>query len=1572
MKKDFSICDKYLHPDHDACGISARFRTGEFAKPGSFGVLRRVLQDLSHLQDRGGMVQSDAGIDGDGAGIMTTIPRAMVEEDLTHEGLNPGLAAGVGWGVAFLPKSQRVQTHFFRRLKAVLAAERLTYLYHRAVPTNPSALGPAAARAEPDIFRIGVLVQSATLCEERMYRAKIRLEEEFPEIHFPSFSSTTVVYKVMGVAETLPRYYPELRNSRFKTRFAIGHVRMSTNTRPLHKLAHPFALICHNGEVNTIERLIASAEALGVPLPRGASDTAVLDRILESFINDFGLSPISAFRILFNVGSRNLRSLPQPLQSELEYFRRAFGFLVQGPVAVVGAYGQTGFAFVDHMSLRPLWIGRAEKEITITSERGVVEFGTNEEDARPIAGGEAVFLDLRSGEPRVLTSSEVGDAVHVDALRMGLDASGVEKTLVACSFVSHLSSEAILTTARIDPRDRRPPPSALGFTDEDVDVISAQAQSGAEPLGSVGLTPDPLAALDSRGPGARRNVADYILETVAVVTNPSIDSVREGTYFSLDTLLGPKPSLRRFSTVRKQVWLDSPILYREDLRSLRSLLKSTTDLRVVRVRADFQRGESQAGALRRLREMVRDAVVRQEANILILDSEEIDHFPLDPHLAAAAAIQELSETEAERGGTPRRRSSPTPAIGEGTESDPVDDGAESESLFRTVSLIMSSPRVRNLHDIVLLLGLGVSAVCPTRMERLALESLRPALKEIAPQKRLTNLKKALVEGIKKVMSTMGIYELEGYGRIFAGIGLSDEIAHLLGIVNYLGGSTEGLTLDLWSEWEQARFTQISTDRINKTPLQWSGRLRRVIEEIAAGQTGYGTYETAMAEYRSTSDAGKGPFSVRHLLPLRRPTDERIPMEPSSVILSVGDHGSPIFFAAMSFGASNLTAFTSYISAAKDLDILCVNGEGGEPEFLRGPKFRKWRSQQIASGRFGVDTDILCDASWISIKIGQGAKPGEGGMLRGIKVTAAVAATRHCKAGVDLISPANNHDLYSIEDLIPTLIQELRTVNPEIKVEVKVPAIPNLGNIVAGLAKEGHPDAICISGFEGGTGGARRHSMRWVGFPVEISLAEAHRTLTELGLRDRVELRVDGGIKTAEEVLTLIALGADRVGFGTLPMAVIGCIYCAQCSTVKCPTGITSPWMTPEEAESHGVKIYEARELDRATAGLVTFFSGMNEYLRRRLAEVNIGSVRVLRGRTDLLSAPASSAAGQTRTTASMTPYQLRLEDMLTPISSAMSGRNRGAPARIVRGRLFTATTEEHRLIFCDEIRKRQGSNGNGSAKKSAPLELRLVEPLSNTDRSIGTSLSGEIARRRARRGAFGEDIQDVIRRVEIAPRDACIPGNGLGAFNYDRVAIRIHGGAQDGTAKSLTGGRIEIMPGENFMGKLVDGSIGKSAAYGAIGGTLIVAGPYADSRFGIRLSGADLIHLGEAPAAIRDDLGEINARANLKGFAFEYMFSGRGLILGDPGLDLAAGIKGGVIYCHLDPEKRLTPDAIRRRLGVGASMAGIEAPDEENLRELFASATEAIEGHLPEKVKFLAYLSGHLRERFVKVIQAET
>ncbi|MBI4177946.1 hypothetical protein HY522_00800 [bacterium] len=1568
MRRDFSLPGKYLEPGHAACGIAARFRTGDLAAPGSFGVLRRVLHDLANLQDRGGMIQSDAGVDGDGAGVMTTIPRALVEEDLGHEGLNASLASSVGWGIVFLPKSQRVQNQFLRRLKVVLAEEQLSYLYHRPVPTNPAALGPAAARTEPDILRIGVIVRSATEADKKMYRAKVRIEKEFPDVHFPSFSSTSVVYKVMGVAETLPRYFPELRNSRFKTRYAIGHVRMSTNTRPLHKLAHPFPMLCHNGEVNTIERLIATAESLGVPLPRGGSDTAVLDRILEAFIADFGYSPVTAFRILFNVGSRNLPGLPQPLRSELEYFRRAFGFLVQGPVAVTGSYGQTAYAFVDHMSLRPLWIGRAEKEIFLTSERGVVEFGTSEEDPRPIAGGEAVFIDL-SGDPRVMTHADVAAAIHADAVRVGMDPSTVEKTLVSCSFVSHLSLENNPASRENPPREM--PLSTLGFTDEDLDLILQKAQTAVEPLGSVGLTPDPLAALDHRGSSARRNVADYILETVAVVTNPSIDSVREGTYFSIETLLGPNPGLRTFSPEVRQVRLTSPVLFREDLRSLKSLL-STAHLNVARVKADFQAGESQATALRRLRDAVRDAVREKKTDILILDSETIDGFPLDPHLAASAAIRELSENETadsptDRGTPASGSAAPRPSASGGPASPtPAGRGMDRPSLFRRVSIIVESPRVRNLHDIVLLLGLGVSAVCPTRLEQLVLDSQRPGLKDVSPQNRLSNLKKAMEEGLKKVMSTMGIYELEGYGRIFAAIGLSDELAQLLGIISYLGGATEGLTLEQWSEWEQARFTTPPPEKINKMPLHWSGKIRRVIEEVASGKSSYEEYENAMMDYRSLAENGKGPFSVRHLLTLRMP-DEHIPLAPDSVDMSVGEHASPVFFAAMSFGASNLTSFTSYLYAARELDILCVNGEGGEPEHLRGEKFRKWRSQQIASGRFGIDTEILADASWISIKIGQGAKPGEGGMLRGIKVTPAVAATRHCKPGIDLISPANNHDLYSIEDLIPTLIQELRTVNPDVKVEVKVPAIPNLGNIVSGLAKEGHPDAICISGFEGGTGGARRHSMRWVGFPAEIALAEAHRSLVELGLRDRVELRVDGGIKTADELLTLIALGADRVGFGTLPMAVIGCIYCTQCSTVKCPTGITSPWMTQDEAVTHGVKVYEARELDRATNALVTFFKGLNGHVRRRLALLNVPSVRALRGRTDLLSATQING-------------NLRLVDMLAPVSadSEISRRNAASAWRVIRGRMFTATTENHRQIFSEEIRRRadrpassarivtaDSRRGGNGGKKSPGIELRLIEPLSNTDRSVGTSVSGELARLRLR----NPDALDAVRRVEIAPRDACIPGNGLAAFNYDRVHVRINGGAQDGTAKSLTGGRVEILPGENFMGKLVDGSIGKSAAYGAIGGCLIVDGPYADSRLGIRLSGADLIHLGEVKEPLTDELGEINSRANLKGFAFEYMFSGRGLILGDPGLDLAAGIKGGTIYCHVDPEKNLTKEAIRRRLGIGAAVADIEDSDELHIRELITLSCEAIEGHAPEKAKRLRNLLGHWRDRFVKVIQ---
>lgn len=1494
--------DQYSPKEHGSCGLVARFRKDTLGgQGGTYGVLRRTLDSMSCLQQRGGSIQTDRGTDGDGAGVMTGIPPQIVAEDLERAGLNRSLAPVTGLGVFFLMPGgpgNRIQ-----KIEEVLRDKGLDVLYNRLVPTQPKALGPQASERQPRVVRFGILFRDDQQMEKELLAARVQIEQEIQDTHVVSLSRDSLVYKVMGTGKTLKRFYPELQNSGFKTRFAIGHIRMSTNTQPDFRLAHPYSLLVHNGEINTIDQLIRRARAMGIPLPKHPSDSMVVDRVMHWLIAHAGCSLATAYRMVVPLVDNEIERLPDRERRLHSRLKMPFGNLGQGPAGIIARHENEALIASDAMSLRPLWFGETEKEFYVTSERGSINFLKNEMSPRPLAGGETVILDLE--EQEVWDRERLNDRLERDVRRLFQgDHRGDEQSLTESSHEFSVD----------DPEpDYEPVPSraenrALGLNKDDLQVIRHMADTGEEPLGSVGYHPGPIApAADPE----EKLIADYCLENVAVITNPALDADRESRYFSLRVRFGDRGNFGRVQ--QAPCWeLPSPLVSTDQKEHLLDEFREH-DTTVCEISLVRKSDESLKQACRR----IEGEAGKGEGFQIIHAHDQESGGLLDPALGVAALVRGL------------RRA-----------------GRREDS-----RILLESRRLRNLHDVMIVYGLGAELVCPVLIQqhamdlsraknedgkRIQTDELDENEKKNLRFRRLRNTFKALKKGMKKVISTMGIHEIEGYGRIFSAIGLSDSLLEYLEIDGYLAGEKGGL------DWE--RLEAVERDREEKreqdegypgrSTKPWTAKIRNVINEIADGDRPYTDYEQAQEEYNRET-----PTAIRHCLEL--PEQVESPVEPQQVSLERDGLSAPLVFSAMSYGSQNLISHTSYAEAARRLDFLSLNGEGGEPPHLRSRPFAS-RGQQIASARFGIDTDLIANSQFVQIKVGQGAKPGEGGMLRGVKVNPHIARTRSTPAFTDLISPANNHDFYSIEDLIPTLINELKAVNPEIKVDVKVPAIPNLARIITGLAKEGHPDSISISGYEGSTGAARRHSIKRVGFPVELAIDEAHRALCEAGLRDRVFLQADGGMKTVEDVMKMGVLGADRVGFGTLCMAAIGCIYCMQCYTNECPTGITSPFNSLPEASKNDVKPFEPRVLETATEHLVRFFTGMKDCLSERLASLGLTRFEDLHGRHDLLRPRIDKE-------------RLDLSPLLSKIDFFDQEPHDG---EIVRDRQQTSITHDQSEMFREEWDRAQ------QQENSEPRRIHFCTVLDNTDRAVGTGVSGTWARLRRN----NPEKQDRLERVRIEPENSCIPGNGLGAFNEEGVVVRIRGGAQDGTAKSMSGGRIVVLPGENGMGKSLDGSIGKSAAYGATGGTLVVTGPWADSRFGVRCSGADLIHLGKIQQPLTDSKALINSRANLKGFAFEYMTSGRGLILGDPGMDFCSGMTGGVVFVMLQPKLGLTRQALRQRISPGVLLEELDEPtDYEDLRDLINTAWQSIHEDCPQRAQELKTLEQDPTS-FVKVV----
>ena len=638
--------------------------------------------------------------------------------------------------------------------------------------------------------------------------------------------------------------------------------------------------------------------------------------------------------------------------------------------------------------------------------------------------------------------------------------------------------------------------------------------------------------------------------------------------------------------------------------------------------------------------------------------------------------------------------------------------------------------------------------------------------------------------------------------------------------------------------------------------------------------------------------------MRHIMAL---VGDREPLkDPSVVDAGIGHHDYPIVISSMSFGSQSEPAFRAYAEAAKATNILCVNGEGGEIRDMYG-HYRKWRGQQVASGRFGVSAEMLNSSYLAEIKIGQGAKPGEGGHLPGKKVSEKVAAARNAAPGTDLISPSNNHDLYSIEDLAE-LIDELKTVNPDVRVSVKVPVVPNIGTIGLGIAKAG-ADIITLSGFEGGTGAARQHALRHVGLPSDIGTRAVHRALMEAGLRNRVEIWADGGYRTGHDIVKMHCLGANRVGFGTLAMVSLGCTICRGCQLDTCHVGIATQIETTEEAEAHGLKKFTPQEIDSAAESCARFFSSMGEEVKQVVASLGYERAQDLVGRYDLLEQVA--AHDKVDLAPLITPLEefLDLEPIDLPVSATEDLRAEAGlvVARPIRMGEKKASTQIAALA--------------GDICSGRTIRNEFPRATDADDRVLGTELAGAIARSRIFEDG-PESNDEVLASLEF--NGGSVAGQGLGAFNAYGVSIRIEGGAQDGVGKTMLGGSIAILKGKGAKGQRLNGSVGKSFAYGAQRGRLYVQGS-ADSRFCIRLSGADVVLAGEPEHDIEDDRGTLVDRANAKGFAFEYMTSGRAIVLGDLGPWACAGMTGGRVYVRHNAFG-IDRDAIVRRLGEGAKV----------------------------------------------------
>ena len=1075
----------------------------------------------------------------------------------------------------------------------------------------------------------------------------------------------------------IPRFYPEMQEPDFASSRIIAHNRYSTNTYPTFSRVQPFSILGHNGEINTIAQLREQSEQLGLPITRDGSDSQDLNRLLEGLIFEKGLSLLEAVEFALPPILGEVHRLPAKLQDLYVHYREALGPYAQGPVALASPRGRRdgvlgrrdgpAAAVVDRdrravrrlvraghrpgrrarPATRPRWrrARRSPCSPARTASRSVLDYWELQREVYRRAKGRGA---LPTAETRA-------------RLAGGLEPVAVEEYPDEDILEPELELETLLASA--------------GWIESDKQQLQFHADRGAEPIGSLGwdgplgpFTPVPMP------------LSDYLQETVAVVTNPAIDREREVEHFSTRVVLGRRPPIEGVEPEPPQrcelrmpiilggmragaTTLSLPEVRRvavgQGVACMEDVL-AAWDWRAVRLPLHFSADLSVREHLASLSEAAVTAV-RDGAELLVL--QDLDAGPgervCDPHLAVAAVDKALREAM-------------------------DDDGS---SLRRNASVVLQAAGIRNVHDVMVALGFGAQALCAYAMMEKAMDG------SPEPGKAAANVLEGLQKGMEKVLSTLGIHELRGYGRLVSAIGVSPEVLDVLAIPGFCASEGRGLGLDdldgLAEQGRQIRAGEESPSKV-KLPRMYP-KVWKALARVATSERGY-------EELAETLDKleDEQPVALRHAVqPQLAPPEQRLAAE--SVSAAVGEHTLPFLISSMSFGSQGETAFRAYAEAAFRADMLCMNGEGGEIPDMYG-RYPKHRGQQIASGRFGVSSLLLNSSEWIEIKIGQGAKPGEGGHLPGSKVTQAIARARNAQVGSDLISPSNNHDLYSIEDLAQ-LIDELKTSNPHARVIVKVPVVPGIGTIAIGIAKAG-ADVITMSGYDGGTGAARQHALRRAGLPCEIGTVLAHHALTEAGIRDRVEIWADGGLRSAADCIKLICMGANRLGFGTASMVAIGCTICRGCQLDTCHVGIATQIDGEEEAAERGLKRFVPRVLEPSVAGLVRYFTEMGDALRELAGQMGVSEVQELVGHADRLVQISHHE-------------RLDLSSLLTPVRERVITSPAGTPRFF---RPFHPPPPHRAPEF--------------AAQRLASGAALAVEEEATTaaDRNLGTDLAGLIAR----------------------------------------------------------------------------------------------------------------------------------------------------------------------------------------------------------------------------------------------------
>ncbi|MCF3643244.1 glutamate synthase large subunit [Rhizobium sp. TRM95111] len=1418
--------------EHDACGVGfvahlKGVKSHQIVKDGLF-----MLENLTHR----GAVGADP-LMGDGAGILVQIPDRFFREEMAGQGVSLPQAGEYAVGHIFMPQDEKLVAHFKTVIADVVAEEGQVLLGFRDVPVDNSSLSkaPEIAATEPrhvQVF-IGAGGEAATNgeFERRLFTLRKvisnRIYDEYKGEEsgfYPvSLSSSTIVYKGMFLAYQVGAYYKDLADPRFESAVALVHQRFSTNTFPSWKLAHPYRMVAHNGEINTLRGNVnwMAARQASVSSPlfgddisklwpisyEGQSDTACFDNALEFLVRG-GYSMAHAVMMLIPEAWAG-NQLMTPERKAFYEYHAALMEPWDGPAAVAFTDGRQIGATLDRNGLRPArYLVTDDDRVILASEAGTLPV-KDESIVKKwrLQPGKMLLIDMEQG--RIISDEEVKSSLaSKHPYRQWLD-----RTQLILEDLRPVEPRALRRDVSLLDRQQ-----AFGYTLEDTKLLmSPMATTGQEAIGSMG-TDTPISAMSDKP----KLLYTYFKQNFAQVTNPPIDPIREELVMSLVSFIGPRPNIldHEGAANAKRMEVRQPILTNGDLEKIRSIghTEDRFDTKTLDFTYDVSRGaEGLPEILERLCERA-EAAVKGGYNIIVLSDRQIgpDRVAIPALLATAAVHHHLIR----------------------------------KGLRTSVGLVVESGEPREVHHFCLLAGYGAEAINPY----LAFDTLTDMHKrgefpkEVDAGEVVYRYIKAIGKGILKVMSKMGISTYQSYcgAQIFDAIGLSSELVDRY----FFGTATtiEGIGLEEIATETYARHqAAFGRDPLLANTLEIGGeyayRMRGeghawTPDVVASLQ--HAVRGNAADRYKEFADLVnasslrmntiRGLFSIKDAAAAGRtpvPLDE---VEPASDIVKRFSTG------AMSFGSISREAHTTLAIAMNRIGGKSNTGEGGEeadrylplPDGSMNPE--RSAIKQVASGRFGVTTEYLVNADMLQIKVAQGAKPGEGGQLPGHKVDATVAKTRHSTPGVGLISPPPHHDIYSIEDLAQ-LIYDLKNVNPEADVSVKLVSEVGVGTVAAGVAKA-RADHITVAGFDGGTGASPLTSLKHAGSPWEIGLAETHQTLVLNGLRSRVALQVDGGLKTGRDVIVGALLGADEFGFATAPLIAAGCIMMRKCHLNTCPVGVATQDPVLR------------KRFKGAPEHVINYFFFVAEEVREILASLGVRSLNEIIGASELLEKEGMISHWKAN--------GLDFSRIFHKVDAPKEA---------------TYWTERQNHPIHDILDRGLIERAKPALETKTPVAIEVE--IKNVDRSAGAMLSGAVAKRYGFKGLKDDTIAVTLRGTA---------GQSFGAFLARGVTFDLIGAGNDYVGKGLSGGRIVVRPPTESRTVAHESIIvGNTVLYGAIAGECYFNG-VAGERFAVRNSGA---------IAVVEGVGDHGC---------EYMTGGVVVVIGQTGRNFAAGMSGGVAY----------------------------------------------------------------------------